>query len=439
MKRISLFTLLCLIAIPVLAEQVSVVTFNPSRLGEYQHLKVTDSATLRGGLSTPRFEVGAGAAVLLDNQTTDKQVLFGDIVGGQGNPGNRGEMTINMPQALFRKDGDIFQASYIASQDYNPNANLWLPQIYAVGGRMEFTNDSFVNVFLLPSNQEDRTTALEATFLQSNQLDVANDVFIIGDDNNESVYGLNSDGTTFLLDPVFQLGWYQIPNERTVQDRIGDNKRTYILSDTEYSDCNLQWISRNTSWEGENGDSVQAVHVLGLNCPTMCRGGETTEEISCPTGKIGTCTQTTTVTCEDGIPTTVVTDDCSTVCQDPSPSCRYEPQEFERSVYKSHWLHFITALWGDLDELIEETRCGQVGIKPFFTDDLQNFNVSGHVFPWRYVTPRHYPQCVPGNQEGKLAYEGDLKLAWKWAIFAPVAFQCKARDRMKVYKCVCRY
>ena len=268
MKRISLFTLLCLIAIPVLAEQVSVVTFNPSRLGEYQHLKVTDSATLRGGLSTPRFEVGAGAAVLLDNQTTDKQVLFGDIVGGQGNPGNRGEMTINMPQALFRKGGDIFRASYIASHAHNPNANLLLPQINAVGGRMEFTNDSFVNNLTRQITGADPNDIL----LQANQLDVSGDMEVTG---RGIVQVLGADGNlSGSLTNVFQLGEYKIPYPTTVQHRSGDNRSLVTLYPATYANFNLAWVERKKAHES-GGSSV---YVLSLVGQVPCEDGSVISE-----------------------------------------------------------------------------------------------------------------------------------------------------------------
>ena len=245
MKHVSFFILLCLIAIPVLAEQVSVVTFNPSRLGEYQHLKVTDSVKLRGGLATPQFFVNSGN-MLLDNKIQvepEQYILFGEINGASEN------VSFSMPQAIFSKTATT--SSYSAAGGA-PAANLLIPTVTTTGGEMIFSNDSFVN----------QLTTQGSVLLQAGTLNVSGDVSIGGDYRGRrgGVSILNADGTApSTLGKEFKLGRYKIPYPLQVHHR-GVNNTSYVpLSAADYANFALQWVERKRT----DGTPVRVLALVG--------------------------------------------------------------------------------------------------------------------------------------------------------------------------------
>jgi len=72
MKKIIVF-ILSLSALPVSAEIVSQIGFNPSRLGEYQFLKIVKDANLRGGLLTKELDINGKETVTINVSTSSNQ------------------------------------------------------------------------------------------------------------------------------------------------------------------------------------------------------------------------------------------------------------------------------------------------------------------------------------------------------------------------------
>lgn len=82
-------------------EVLSTISYNPSRAGDYSYLKVSDSATLKGGLETDDLYVGSnGAVAITSSQNKHYQIV--NVAGGQNG------VSIEMPSASFNiKDGVI--------------------------------------------------------------------------------------------------------------------------------------------------------------------------------------------------------------------------------------------------------------------------------------------------------------------------------------------
>lgn len=103
MKRIYLLLILSLCAGISSAEVVSAITFNPSRLGTYTHLRAANSAVLAGGLETETMNVSVSSAGTVSVTTPSSDNIY---VATEVRPvENASLVTVNMPDTVFYGNG----------------------------------------------------------------------------------------------------------------------------------------------------------------------------------------------------------------------------------------------------------------------------------------------------------------------------------------------
>ncbi|MBQ8032376.1 MAG: hypothetical protein IJ266_00215 [Elusimicrobiaceae bacterium] len=157
--RHFLYISLCTVALPVLAynEIVPAISYNPSRLGSYTHLKAVEKATLGGGLKV----VGEGAASERPTINIFKQVTLQDNIHAlpsNGNVNNVNRITQIGDEGnnvVTKQSGGILQG-----KDNNSSINV------KPGGTLEATNEntnSYISKFVGNPALEIDTTTLELT------------------------------------------------------------------------------------------------------------------------------------------------------------------------------------------------------------------------------------------------------------------------------------
>lgn len=103
MKRIYLLLILSLCAGISSAEVVSAITFNPSRLGTYTHLRAANSAVLAGGLETETMNVSVSSAGTVSVTTPSSDNIY---VATKVRPvENASLVAVNMPDTVFYGNG----------------------------------------------------------------------------------------------------------------------------------------------------------------------------------------------------------------------------------------------------------------------------------------------------------------------------------------------
>lgn len=101
MKRIYLLLILSLCAGISSAEVVSAITFNPSRLGTYTHLRVANSAVLAGGLETETMNVSSAGTVSVTTPSSDNIYVATKVRPVE----NASLVAVNMPDTVFYGNG----------------------------------------------------------------------------------------------------------------------------------------------------------------------------------------------------------------------------------------------------------------------------------------------------------------------------------------------
>lgn len=101
MKRIYLLLILSLCAGISSAEVVSAITFNPSRLGTYTHLRVANSAVLAGGLETETMNVSSAGTVSVTTPSSDNIYVATEVRPVE----NASQVVVNMPNTAFYGNG----------------------------------------------------------------------------------------------------------------------------------------------------------------------------------------------------------------------------------------------------------------------------------------------------------------------------------------------
>lgn len=128
MKKFFLFFFLTLV-LPLGAEVVSSVSFNPSRMGKYDVLKVSGGANLLGGLQTVNMNISKSVTLDAGQVSSGKAAVSMETVTG-----NTGE--INMSDT-------IFQGSIGTLKSYNPAESFngsTVPTVTVGGGTGAFTS-----------------------------------------------------------------------------------------------------------------------------------------------------------------------------------------------------------------------------------------------------------------------------------------------------------
>ena len=101
MKRIYLLLILSLCAGISSAEVVSAITFNPSRLGTYTHLRAANSAVLAGGLETETMNVSSVGTVSVTTPSSDNIYVATKVRPVE----NASLVIVNMPDTVFYGNG----------------------------------------------------------------------------------------------------------------------------------------------------------------------------------------------------------------------------------------------------------------------------------------------------------------------------------------------
>ena len=183
----KLFILLILgFSVPALAEIVSTVSFNPSRIGTYKYLKVSRDANFKGGLETPTLNVQSAGEVTMrwDNaNTTEKYYNVPTVTG------TTGPVSVDMPSTTFLQDSTLSTSAvnYSAANTTDPGNKI--PTITMTGGSLSFVdgttnNDSYVSVLNGAS-----TVQFYADALNENTLNISG--------NAGKSVALTADGTTY--------------------------------------------------------------------------------------------------------------------------------------------------------------------------------------------------------------------------------------------------
>ena len=133
MKKILLLVV-SFCAFPALAETISAVTFNPTRLGDYTHLKVSKRADFKGGLKATEFNVYSptGKQVQMKNTGTQVYDINQILASASGS-------SVHMPYTIFR--GASTSSGSISYEDLDPK----LPYLKIKGGNTTFHKESFIN------------------------------------------------------------------------------------------------------------------------------------------------------------------------------------------------------------------------------------------------------------------------------------------------------
>ena len=262
MNKLFWLGVLACVALPVAAESVSAVSFNPSRLGNYEYLKVSGSAKLPGGLKTPRLDVNSQGTVTIQSPGTT--FVVNSITGAGSN--------LNFPNAVIYGSGT-------APASYTPQAtNLAAPSgvtpvsLIVSGGTLKFTENSYLNGV-------DENGVSSGLLLNSNLYQYAQKLYVnnLEVNNIQQDDGLHNAGVPLLnsaMDlqsstPGFTLGNVDIVYPSAVwfkdSDEAANKYRTSV--DLTNSNCQLAWVKRKIS------NTEKYVYVLALkNCDVTCSG-----------------------------------------------------------------------------------------------------------------------------------------------------------------------
>ncbi|MBP3514399.1 MAG: hypothetical protein J6J74_08000 [Elusimicrobiaceae bacterium] len=184
----KLFILLILgFSVPALAEIVSTVSFNPSRIGTYKYLKVSRDTNFKGGLETPTLNVQSAGEVTMRWDNANKPEKYYNVPTITG---TTGPVSVDMPSTTFLQDTTLGTAAikYSAS-DTAPSGVGAGPDITMTGGSLSFidgttNNDSYVSVLNGANTVQFYTDALNENTLN------------ISGNAGKSV-ALTADGTTY--------------------------------------------------------------------------------------------------------------------------------------------------------------------------------------------------------------------------------------------------
>lgn len=374
MNKIYWLGVLLCATISVSAESVSSVTFNPSRLGDYEHLKVSGSATLRGGLKAKDLNLGVkptATAVQQNgsanpaNETTGVISLFFpgtlssnlDMFVLDSVSGDSTRPFINMPSAIFHKKGANAVSNFSHSSttpsttDYGTNITMSGGTLTFNGGTGTDTSDSIIGTLKGNDNLLQYANRVDVgTLTVSGSPD--NGVTLMGSLDSNGVE--NDAGSTRL----FRLGGVDIPypDADSVRHRKAGSEATASAYPATFEDfegdsmssCQLHWVKRKLTPQTEQSPADLNVYVLALagNCPLACVPSEKTSDYeydACPNGQYGrkkrlfyrqiVCTngqEEERITYPNG--DTWDTSDCKN-----NPQWTYVENSAEPNTYQSHW------------------------------------------------------------------------------------------------------
>lgn len=247
MKKFIFGLLLMVCSFPTLAEVVSSVSFNPSRMGEYTYLKVTDKANLKGGLDTPVLNIQSGGTVSMQ---TDSSSRLYEIPTVKGETNSR----IDMPNTAFHGNTANTYSSYESESSTTPTGLL--ADVNVKGGTQTYKKDSYIQTLRAVNILKQKATTLKGGTLTVNG-------------NSGSSVELYDDDTTL----GFHLAGNDIPEPTSAHTNTNKN----------LTNCQLVWEKRKTS-----DSPAQEVYLLALkNCSTS--SGEVTYDCEWEKGSLMAC------------------------------------------------------------------------------------------------------------------------------------------------------
>ncbi len=219
MKKLLLAGVLSL-ALPISAEVVSAVSYNPSRMGDYVYLKVADKANLKGGIESNTMTVRSGGTVSASSPNLNYDVPA--VVGESGS-------TLDMPNTAIHGSNANTYNGYQSVNSGTPSALL--NNVYVNGGQTTVKNDSYISTLEAVNRLKQKAATLRA-----NKLSVS------GSEDASLYDGATTDG--------FTLAGNDIPQPTS----------SHVNTGSSLSNCTLKWEDRVTS-------DNQKVKLLALaNC-----------------------------------------------------------------------------------------------------------------------------------------------------------------------------
>ncbi len=211
---------------PAGAETISSVSFNPSRIGEYNYLKIADEATFKGGLSAPAVNISSGGTVALNTYNNLRIYNIPNVNGVSSS-------AIDMPNTIFHGDVSGTHSSYVSSSTSVPSALL--PNVMLYGGLQTYKRDSYIHTLNAVNRLKQKASVLQADTLE-----------ITGNDGDGvELYGAE-------LTRGFHLAGNDIPEPTAAHNN----------TDSDLKKCQLVWEKRKTS-----DTPVKEVYLLALqNC-----------------------------------------------------------------------------------------------------------------------------------------------------------------------------
>ncbi len=400
MKNTWIASLFLLVAVTVSAETVSEVSFNPARLGNFKKLKVSDSATIRGGLQvsdelkiggqetegcdpeysagrpgTCRVEIGSDVVVTSSLPYTASSITaalaapgFAETRAAVEEPDEFRAYRVDMPQATFH-GGSVPAWPYTMPRiDAGPTSN-WpdgtLLPVTVNGGYLSFGNDSLINNLQLST----KLMAYARETVVHGRLNVAgNELARLYDPSS-----LPEDNIT-----GFKLGNVVIPPPTSGKVEYYSSAAS-TPSDTglNYNDsgCRLDWIKQKVN-RGES-EVPEAVYVLGFkDCNPTCVETDWEMEFEtepCPSGRGQKwANKRTRNRCVEGVPTQEIDYKKSDGewggtepywhMEDCNSGCRWRPTGYVKpNDYVSHWMYRNKRYTGPLGHeykgLQDDTEC----------------------------------------------------------------------------------
>lgn len=291
-------------AVAVSAETVSSVSFNPSRLGNFEKLKISNSATLRGGLQVDNLNIGGAPSQTVCQTTTvclsrdeagnclesgEMCVPQGVVAGGTVTLTSSRPISlksVESPTDVAENSWNAFSAPNALFRAHGSSATGQLVPMNIMGGSLDFTDGDSTIQKLIAGND---LIAYARKITVSGTLNVvANEETRLLGQTSSADKGENVQG--------FKLGKIIIPtptDATKVEYRVGANDSYTTQAPLDLSKCKLSWLKRKVNKDG----TPEAEYVLGwtdkdssTQCMPDCEEGIPafdTYSTECGPGQVG--------------------------------------------------------------------------------------------------------------------------------------------------------
>ena len=263
-----------LLAVCAYAENVPTVTFNPSRMGDYSWLKVSDEAKLKGGLKTKTLDLYGRSTTIQDNTTPDPRDPLYATTEVQSITSNNNKYThLIAKDAVFAKDAGAYACSTLPSEVCFQEQPATLE---VSGGHVEFQNTSGgAGGSTIKKVQLNNAMLQDATQVHVSEMNVAGitegtNAFLSPSSTVDeptttlarvwAVSGPNSGNWEDLQSNGLVLGARAIPYPKAVQYYATSGATGTADITLDDPNCKFKWVKRYVA-----GDEVKAVYVLALD------------------------------------------------------------------------------------------------------------------------------------------------------------------------------